>query len=342
MITISLCMIVKNEETVLSRCLDSMKDIVDEIIIVDTGSSDKTKEIASKYTDKIYDFEWVNDFSKARNFSFSKATMDYIYCADADELLDSANQKKLLTLKSVLDPQIEIVQMKYITTSQFNTVMNNSIEDRPKLYKRLREFTWIDPIHETVRTLPVVFDSDIEILHMPESLHSKRDFSIFLKAYEKDGYLSDKLHSMYAKELYISGDDSDVIASTCFFDATLDNIDASLEHIQEALCIMAKASRIKGDSIPFTKYANRCMYHFPCSEIFFELGKYYYDIGDFVEAAHWYIEATESESVLSIHTSGDHALQGIADSYAKLNDMQYSTYYSNLAKKWQTEHPEYC
>ena len=74
MITISLCMIVKNEEKVLARCLDSIADLMDEIIIVDTGSSDNTKEIAKKYTDKIYDFTWIDDFSAARNFAFSKAT----------------------------------------------------------------------------------------------------------------------------------------------------------------------------------------------------------------------------------------------------------------------------
>ena len=86
MVTISLCMIVKNEEKVLARCLDSVKDLVDEIIIVDTGSGDKTKAIAASYTDKIYDFTWVHDFSAARNFAFSKASCEYIYSADADEV----------------------------------------------------------------------------------------------------------------------------------------------------------------------------------------------------------------------------------------------------------------
>ena len=79
MISISLCMIVKNEEAVLSRCLDSIADLMDEIIIVDTGSTDKTKEIALKYTDKVYDFEWTGSFSDARNYSFSFATKEYIY-----------------------------------------------------------------------------------------------------------------------------------------------------------------------------------------------------------------------------------------------------------------------
>ena len=74
MVTISLCMIVKDEEEILARCLDCVADLMDEIIIVDTGSTDKTKEIARRYTDKIYDFKWENDFSAARNFAFSKAT----------------------------------------------------------------------------------------------------------------------------------------------------------------------------------------------------------------------------------------------------------------------------
>ena len=70
MFTLSVCMIVKNEEAVLGRCLDCVRQFADEIIIVDTGSTDTTKEIANKYTDKVFDFEWCDDFSKARNFSF--------------------------------------------------------------------------------------------------------------------------------------------------------------------------------------------------------------------------------------------------------------------------------
>ena len=99
MITLSLCMIVKDEEKVLKRCLDSVKDIVDEIIIVDTGSHDKTKDIAKQYTDKLYDFKWIDDFSKARNFSFSKATKDYIIWLDADDVILEDDRIKLLNLK---------------------------------------------------------------------------------------------------------------------------------------------------------------------------------------------------------------------------------------------------
>ena len=75
-ITISLCMIVKDEEQTISTCLESVKSVVDEIIIVDTGSTDGTKEIVKKYDAKVYDFQWIEDFSAARNFAFSKATKE--------------------------------------------------------------------------------------------------------------------------------------------------------------------------------------------------------------------------------------------------------------------------
>ena len=85
--TLSVCMIVKNEEHCLTRALESVKDLADQIIIIDTGSTDHTKDIAARYTDNIYDFAWCDDFSKARNFSLSKATGSWILVLDADEVL---------------------------------------------------------------------------------------------------------------------------------------------------------------------------------------------------------------------------------------------------------------
>ena len=72
MISISLCMIVRNEEEVIGRCLESVKDIVDEINIVDTGSTDNTKQVVAQYTDRIFDFKWIHHFAAARNFPFNK------------------------------------------------------------------------------------------------------------------------------------------------------------------------------------------------------------------------------------------------------------------------------
>ncbi|MCF7757111.1 glycosyltransferase [Paenibacillus xylanexedens] len=86
--SVSLCMIVKNEERYIERCLESVKQVVNEIIIVDTGSNDATIDIANKYTTNIYSFDWVNDFSAARNFAIKHAKSDYILVMDADEYLE--------------------------------------------------------------------------------------------------------------------------------------------------------------------------------------------------------------------------------------------------------------
>ena len=86
---ISLCMIVKNEEEYLPRCLENIKDIVDEIIIVDTGSTDKTVEIAKSYGAKVYYFKWNNNFSEARNVSLKYATKDWILILNVDDLFNA-------------------------------------------------------------------------------------------------------------------------------------------------------------------------------------------------------------------------------------------------------------
>ena len=80
-------MIVKNEEDVLIRCLESVKDIFDEIVIVDTGSTDNTKKHALQYTPFLYDFKWIDNFSAARDFSFSKCTKSFIFWLDADDVI---------------------------------------------------------------------------------------------------------------------------------------------------------------------------------------------------------------------------------------------------------------
>ncbi|NFE60776.1 glycosyltransferase family 2 protein [Clostridium botulinum] len=92
---ISLCMIVKNEECTLEKCLKRVSEFVDEIIIVDTGSTDNTNKIALKYTDKVYGFEWCDDFAKARNFSIKKASNDWILILDADEVIEKFDVEKI-------------------------------------------------------------------------------------------------------------------------------------------------------------------------------------------------------------------------------------------------------
>lgn len=306
MIEISCCMIVKNEEKVLARCMDSIADLMDEIIIVDTGSTDRTKEIAARYTDKIYDFPWIDDFSAARNFAFSKATKDYIYSADADEVLNPENHQLFSELKKVLLPEIDIVQMKYGNQLENGTAYNFDEEYRPKLFKRLREFVWIEPVHEMVRLEPVVYDSDITIDHRPHENHAKRDFAVFQKHIKKGLRLSKRLHHMYAMELYISGEKEDFFEAEDFFAESAVDPARSIDEVKEAACIVCRAARLRGDSHMMLKMSLKDLLSEGSAEMCYELGEYFFERKDYAEAAMWYYNAAEeTQSILNIHTSTD-------------------------------------
>lgn len=334
MISISLCMIVKNEEQILARCLDSVKDLMDEIIIVDTGSDDRTKEIAARYTDKIYDFQWIHDFAAARNFSFSKATCDYIYTADADEVLDEENFAKFKELKETLLPEIEIVQMKYGNQLQFNTIYNFDEELRPKLFKRLREFTWEAPIHEMVRLSPVIFDSDIVITHLPTGEHGGRDLAAFRKATLNGYHLPKRLHNIYAKELFIAGAEEDVLLAMDYFEQTAMEEGRSQDEICEAFLVVARGARLAEDTVKFLKYITKAVGEFPCSEAYFEMGEFFLKEQDLTEAALWYYNACyEAEPVLDIRLGGKIALERLAYCYEQLGMDDLAEEYSAKARE---------
>lgn len=332
-VTISLCMIVKNEEEVLARCLDSVADLMDEIVIVDTGSTDHTKEIAARYTDQIYDFEWVDDFSAARNFAFSKAHMDYIYSADADEVLDEENRSRYRLLKENLLPEIEIVQMKYGNQLQYGTVYNFDEEYRPKLFKRQREFVWTEPIHETVRLDPVVYDSDIVITHMPQCSHAGRDLKNFCRQTDKGVRLSAHLHEMYARELFVAGSDEDFLRAEKFFADSVRDEGRSAKEFTEACCVVARAARLRGDTAGFFKYAVKLLAGESCSEICCELGDFYANISDFEEAAIWYYNAVyETEPALSIKAGGERAFGGLIACYEAMGMPEQAELYREEAR----------
>lgn len=329
MITISLCMIVKNEERILKRCLDSVADLVDELIIVDTGSTDKTMQIAASYPGvKLYEFTWVGDFSKARNFAFSKATKEYIYSADADEVLNEENRERFRLMKEALLPEVEIVQMKYGNQLQYGTVYNYDEEYRPKLFKRLREFNWIEPIHETINTQPVIYDSEIVITHMPENAHAGRDFAAFERLTKDGEQLSKRLRNMYAKELFIAGEEKDFLNARTFFEAATQDTQLTAQEVKEACLVAAAAARRAGDESAFFKQAMKVMAEGGCAELCRELGDLYFDKQDYEEAAIWYYNACyETEAILALCVQGAETIEKLAQCYEKMGLLEQAARY---------------
>lgn len=332
MVTVSLCMIVKNEEKVLARCLDSIADLMDEIVIVDTGSTDGTKKIAAAYTDRIYDFTWTGDFSAARNFAFSKAGMEYIYSADADEVVDETNRAAFRRLKETMLPEIDIVQMYYTNQLSHGTIYNYDKELRPKLFRRLRTFRWQGAIHEQVGLEPVIYDSEIEIRHMPERNHKDRDLEAFVRRTGAGDRLDKRLHNIYAKELFISGEDQDFLNAEAFFEHSCQDTARSTDEIREAACVVARAARIAGNTAKFFKYAMKAVACDGCAEICCELGAYYLEAQDLDEAVIWYYNAAyETESVLNLCSSGEIPLRRLAECYRAAGNETQAAEYDKLA-----------
>lgn len=205
---LTLSMIVKNEEKYLQGCLDSVKGIADEIVVVDTGSTDRTVEIAEKAGAKIYNFNWVNDFSAARNYALGKSTGDWILYLDADERLSEKSQAEL---KRIIRSKKKEACFCVVNSIGSQTQKSNKMR-YARLFRNDRRIRFSGTIHEQIiYSLRdegyKLIDSEIEILHLGydisyEGLKEKarRNLSYLLNEYEKkkDPYVIFQLAQTYA------------------------------------------------------------------------------------------------------------------------------------------------
>lgn len=160
MIPISVCIITKNEAENLENCLKSIKPYPFEIIVVDTGSTDNSKEIARKYTDKVYDFEWVDNFSTARNFSISKASHNMILVLDTDELITDLNLDEVYHLIEANPKAIGLVKrLDYFDIKGIRRVQEIRVD---RLFNR-KYYEYDNPIHECVYPIGNITSQSYEV-----------------------------------------------------------------------------------------------------------------------------------------------------------------------------------
>src|SRR5262245_60079470 len=114
---VSLCVIAKNEENNLSTCLKCAGDLVGEIVVVDTGSTDRTREVAAAQGARVFDFPWVDDFAAARNETLRHASGEWIFWLDADDRLDETNHQCLQVLLAGLTDENAAYLMKCFSRS---------------------------------------------------------------------------------------------------------------------------------------------------------------------------------------------------------------------------------
>lgn len=150
-IVLSIGLIVKNEEKYLDRCLSALKPICDEIpteiVVVDTGSSDRTVEIAKKHTDKVYFFEWIDDFSAARNYGLERCAGEWFMFIDADEIFDEDVSAFTDFFKSGKKDEYSTacIHLKNYQDDDFE-IYNESIPTR--LAKRTDDLRFMNKVHE--------------------------------------------------------------------------------------------------------------------------------------------------------------------------------------------------
>ncbi len=291
MVTISLCMIVRNEEAVLGRCLESLQEVVDEIIIVDTGSTDNTKEIAAGYTDLIFDFPWINDFAAARNESFSKASMDYCMWADADDVLSPQERQKLLGWKNSTDlaDAPDVVMLKYATA--FDDEQNPTfLFYRERLLRRDRGFHWKGRVHEAIAPSGKIEHLDVYLEHHSNKTHySDRNLRIYEEMLVEGEPFEPRDQFYYARELYYHRRYEAAVEQFARFLAMPGGF---VENQVEACRLAAYCSYPLGNDTTALDFLLKALsYRVPSGELCCDIGKHYMDREQYEQACFWYYAA---------------------------------------------------
>jgi glycosyltransferase involved in cell wall biosynthesis len=195
---ISACLIVKNEADNIGKCLNSLKDISNEIIVVDTGSTDNTVEIAQSYGAKVYYYQWDENFSNAKNYALDRATGDWIIFLDADEYFEANTQKHLHSALKHISPnkKIDAILCKIIN---IEVKTGRAISENPtiRIFRGKSGIRYDGAIHEQPlkygKTLIsanitdvsfVIYHTGYSITIMPEKVH--RNLRILESEIEKN------------------------------------------------------------------------------------------------------------------------------------------------------------
>jgi len=218
-VRLSQVMIVKNEEKNIETALDWAKDIAFEQIIVDTGSSDRTVELALKHGATVYDFEWINDFSAAKNFAMDKAKGDWIAVLDADEYMLPAGVNELMNILSQIQSNPDKTK-KYDAVDTSMTHLDDegnvySITPTRRFFRNTPELRFEGKVHEAVRIKNPAFDApNIQVIHTGyaisvynENNKRERNLKLLRDEYERDPeapniliYLADAIKSEGTEE----------------------------------------------------------------------------------------------------------------------------------------------
>lgn len=211
MSSLSVCLIAKNEENNIGRCLESIKDIADEIVLVDTGSTDATIDIAKKYNAKVFTTVWENDFSTPRNMSIENATSDWILFLDCDEALTEGESKKI---KDLIDAK-STYEAFHLKIRTLLSGQESGVAIVLRLFRNKKEYRFVGKMHEqiinsiisvkghdSIGMAEITIDHygyDPEIVNQEEKTHRNLEILLNYEEEDKDGYYYYALGNEYCR-----------------------------------------------------------------------------------------------------------------------------------------------
>lgn len=327
-------MIVKNEQEVLDRCLNSVKDFVDEIIIVDTGSSDTTKMVAKKYTDKIFDFEWCNDFSKARNYAIQFATGEYIMWLDADDVVPQKTINYLLSIKDNMCA--DVYMLKYDIAFWNNKPIFSYYRER--IIKNCSLCKFVGAVHECIVPFGKVEKLDCCVQHHRITfIKNTRNLDIYQNI-KKQRPLLPREQYYYARELF---DHKKYAQSLSEFKKFVKNKNSWVENVIDAYYLMSICYNIKNDKTKeFECLIKTFYYDTPRANICCKIGDIFLENSNYNIAIYWYKTATKCKCIIQkggfvedIYYNYYPYLQ-MCVCYYKLGDNKKAIYYNNKAGEY--------
>lgn len=342
--TLGLCMIVKNESEVLERALKSVVSFADEIVIVDTGSTDNTVEIAKKFTDKVYYFDWIDDFSAARNFALSKVESDYWMWLDADDIVPQNTACGIAEFMQNANNNVDVIMLPYVVerTEDGKAIFSYY---RERIIKNNSKYFWQGRVHEVVQPFGNIIKLPFEIVHeKPKDRgNNMRNLKIYRKSIADGNILSEREQYYYARELYYNDFINEAIQEFNIFLAMpqgfyVNKIDAC---IMLAKCYLKMNDIQSALDIVFHSF----IYGLPTGEACCQLGSIYYNCKDYKKAIYWYQCATllkpdiDSGAFIDFSAYDFTPFLWLTVCYDKLGDKEKAYEYHCRSKEIFPNHP---
>ncbi|REK56577.1 MAG: glycosyltransferase [Thermobacillus sp.] len=282
---VSLCIVVKDDEDNLDRCLRSAEGIADEIIVVDAGGGGRTAEVAAAHGARVFRFDWNDDWSAARNDAFAQATMDYILWLDADDVIEREDRFKLLELLKQIPPDVDSVLMDHHLVWQENGRPLLS-RKRHRLVRRACGFRWEGAGHERLQVTGKTLRSDIGISRRASKDADDRRLELYARLLEKGADLGPRDLLGYAIGLADHGRHDEAIPwFEKFLAADQGSPDERAEaHMRLAACYGAAGDRKKQQRMLLDLFSLMM----PPPEALCQLGTSFLEEGKHRQAVFWF------------------------------------------------------